>query len=173
MTRWHRSTGSVFARVSDLADCCYPELAEWSVSIHAGRIRAIGDATWSTESKSLRIRINNDVTRWPDPAVIGLLAHELSHPIVGAIKQAEYRTDCDVLERGLAVYLAFERAYIGRYHDDRLNHNDRYLGYLSIREKLSIDEMKWLDDLLGDFGLIPSKRPRIYEIHDVVTKVND
>lgn len=111
--------------------------------------------------------------RWPDPAIIGLLAHELSHPVVGDTQQAEYRTDCDVLERGLAVYLAFERAYIGRYHDDRLNHEDRYLGFLSIREKISTRECGWLDRLLGDFGLVPSRRPRIYEIHDVVGTIAD
>ncbi len=168
MTRPSKTNNTVCQRTDDLIEYVFSELQNWSISAVVGKTRALGDASWSEGERSLQIRINRSVRDWPDPAIIGLLAHELSHPLVGYNRPVELSTDRHVLKRGLGVYLAFERAFIGRYHDHTLKGKDRYLGFQSIREELSPMERDTLDRLLGEFRLIPHRQPRLQIQHDIV-----
>ena len=162
----------IVARAWNLREIAYPELVDRELRVQVKRIRALGNAHWTSVSKPVIITINKEVIGWPDPAVIGLLAHELSHPIVGLRKDTELATDRDVIARGLGVYLAFERAFVGRFLDDPLKRSgDRYLGYSSIRQTLQPHNLKDLDHMLRDFSLIPqrsSHRYMEYPVHDTI-----
>ncbi len=110
------------------------------------------------EDPDIRVRISRVVLGWPEPALIGLLGHELCHPIAGVDDpQPEHNADVECVERGLGAYLALERAYTGRYHDQRPRGRgrDRYLGYASIRAMLDGRDINSLDRLLRDSGVVP------------------
>ena len=119
--------------------------------------------------EDISIRINKTVKEWHESGVMGLLSHELSHPAQKGAGLKELRTDIDALTRGFGPYLAVERLFAGKYDDHIIQRGkDRYLGYVSIRAKLTHLETQQLDMLLAEIGLAPS-RPKIPVLmsHDV------
>ena len=110
-----------------------------------------------SQNKSDTIRCNRAVRNWPEPALNGLLSHELSHIALGSEMHTELQADKDVIARGLGHYLAVERAFTNKHSDHVLREGeDRYLGYASIRKLLKFQEVQQLDSLMSDFGLEPS-----------------
>ncbi|MGY5880409.1 MAG: hypothetical protein RTV31_09160 [Candidatus Thorarchaeota archaeon] len=109
---------------------------------------------WS-QDKIDSIRCNITVTEWPEPAILGLLSHELSHIALGTDLHSEHQADVDVISRGLGHYLAIERAFTKNYSDHILKEGeDRYLGYTSIRKLLKSKDVKKLDRLMLDLGIV-------------------
>ncbi|MHA2140482.1 MAG: hypothetical protein ACXADC_07405 [Candidatus Thorarchaeota archaeon] len=149
----------------------YPELSGRNVIIKTGRLRSYGQVRWS-DAGAIIITCNRNITNWPEPAVIGLLAHEISHPILGR-KSSEEATDMDVIKRGLGHYLAVERAYVSKYNDHDINRNrDRYLGFQSVSHNLNNHERLIMENLLEDFNILPSKESKgVRLIHD--TAIHD
>ncbi|MHA2143318.1 MAG: hypothetical protein ACXADF_17710 [Candidatus Thorarchaeota archaeon] len=108
---------------------------------------------WS-QNKTDVIRCNRAVAKWPEPAIIGLLSHELSHIALGSDLHSEYQTDEDVIKRGLGHYLAIERAVTKKFTDHILKDGkDRYLAYSSIRNRLKSHQLEQLDRLISDLGM--------------------
>lgn len=139
-----------------LTQNAYPELVKGHISVNVGGIRAYGQVRWSGID-DIRIRCCKDVLKWPEPVVLGLLAHELSHPALGQ-KASEMSTDNDVIKRGLGHYLAAERAFVGKYEDHRLARGkDMYLGFQTIHDLLNLHEQKLLRYLLDDFNITQSE----------------
>ena len=93
---------------------------------------------WS-QNKVDTIRCNIAVTEWPEPAILGLLSHELSHITLGTDLHDEIQADEDVIARGLGHYLAIERAF-----------TNKYFGYTSIRKMLKSHLVKQLDKLMSE-----------------------
>ncbi|MFX0107968.1 MAG: hypothetical protein ACFE7R_06780 [Candidatus Hodarchaeota archaeon] len=108
----------------------------------------------SSHKKSDVIRCNRAVRNWPEPALYGLLSHELSHIALGVNLHSELQADKDVIERGLGQYLAVERVLTTKFEDHNLrNGEDRYLGYFSIRKLLKAHEIRQLDILLSNYEI--------------------
>jgi len=60
-----------------------------------------------------------------------------------------------VINRKLGHYLAIERAYTKKFFDHILREGeDKYLGYTSIRKRLKSKEVRKLDKLLSDLGIV-------------------
>lgn len=153
-----------------LLKVAYPELEESRVSVSYGKPSAFASVRWETNLDSIDVILSNETDTWHDAALSGLLAHELSHPSQKGSGLSEKKTDSDVLKRGLGLYLAVERLFVGKYEDHVIRRGkDRYLGYRTIRGGLSEAELSQLDRLLADMSFIPRLvcRPREM-VHDVV-----
>jgi hypothetical protein len=134
----------------------YPEFEGRDVKVITGNLRSYGQVRWSDDG-GISIICNRDVVKWPEPVIIGLLGHEMSHPAKG-VHSSEENTDLDVISRGLGPYLAVERAYVNKYEDHRIGKGkDRYLGFQSIRELLNDHEQTTMRHLLEDFRITPSR----------------
>jgi hypothetical protein len=155
-----------------LIDISYPELGEKLLKIEWGSGSSFATISWSTETEKIEIKCNRETQRWPEAAITGLLAHELSHPAQHKKKQSESSTDFDALERGFGPYLCVERLFAGKYEDHIINRGkDRYLGYRTIRGLLNEIELNHLDKLLIQLHLIPSKETQPQKItHDIVIR---
>ena len=107
-----------------------------------------------SQNKSDTIRCNRAVRNWPEPALNGLLSHELSHLALGSKMHTELQADKDVIARGLGHYLAVERAFTNKHSDHVLREGeDRYLGYTFIRKLLKYQEVQQLDTLMSNIEL--------------------
>jgi len=144
----------------------YPEFEGRDFTINTGNLRSYGQVRWS-DTGGIHITCHQDVIRWPEPAIIGLLAHEISHPAKGS--SSEEGTDRDVINRGLGHYLAVERAFVNKYEDHRISRGrDRYLGFQSVKELLNNHEHRIMGSLLEDFKILPSRNAAKYRLlHDM------
>jgi hypothetical protein len=137
------------------------------------RISFFAEIRWGISGKEITLTCDKPVQRWHESALVGLLSHELSHPCVPIGRRAEERTDVDVIDRGLGVYLAAERLTTGRYLDQVTGRGkDRYLGYQSVRERLTGHETRQLDRLLDDLRIVPSSHALFSAktIHDLAIR---
>jgi hypothetical protein len=149
----------------------YPELSQTNITIDYGRTSSYANVRWGRED-GIQVTCSVSSRDWPEPALLGLIAHELSHPVQTQDWHSEMKTDQDVLSRGLGPYLAMERVLTGKYEDHSLRGGiDRYLGYSTIRDLLNPRETSNLDRLLDDFRLVPSKflRKDLDILHDTIT----
>jgi len=143
---------------NSLISSAYPELKKSELFISWGKTSSFAQVHWSESKEEISIRINNNVKKWHEAGIIGLLSHELSHPAQEGSGFIELKTDKDAISRGLGPYLAVERILAGKYEDHRVKRGkDRYLGYRSIRAELTYIESNQLDLLLAEIGLIPTK----------------
>ncbi len=158
-----------------LVRLAYPELRKSSITVTWGRTSSFAQIWWDKSSDKISIRVNRDVKLWHDAAVTGLISHELSHPTLKDGGMRELQTDRDVLSRGLGLYLAIERLFAGKYDDHIIcSGRDRYLGYESIRLKLTNLETQQLDTLLFKIGLIPTRPSDQSKIsHDIMILDNE
>jgi hypothetical protein len=149
----------------------YPELAGRNIEVSTGNLKSYGQVRWSDAGR-INVTCHQEVVDWPEPAIIGLLAHEFSHPAKGQDSSEEV-TDLDVINRGLGHYLAVERTYVNKHEDHTIGRGkDRYLGARSIRELLNDHEKGLLEHLLEDFRIAPSRqREGFRRIHD--TAIHD
>jgi hypothetical protein len=128
----------------------YADIKDRTVHILWARAGPNAVIVWS-QDKTDSIRCNIVVTEWPEPAILGLLAHELSHISLGTDLHDELQADEDVIARGLGHYLAFQRAFTKKYSDQILREGqDKYLGYGSIRKRLKPLQRKKLDRLMSE-----------------------
>jgi hypothetical protein len=155
---------------SRLVAHAYPEFENRDFTVKAGKLRSYGQVRWG-DAGGVQITCHQDVIRWPEPALIGLLAHEISHPAAG--RSSEEGTDRDVINRGLGHYLAIERAFVNKYDDHCIGRGeDRYLGFQSVRELLNDHELRIMGNLLEDFKILPSKAATKFRLlHD--TAIHD
>jgi hypothetical protein len=135
----------------------YADIKERTVHILWSRTGANAAVIYS-KNKTDTIRINIAVTDWPEPAIFGLLSHELSHIALGVDLHSELEADEDVIARGLGHYLAIERAFTKKYADHILREGeDRYLGYRTIKKLLKTKEVQKLNHLMVNYGIARSK----------------
>ena len=128
----------------------YADIKDRTVHILWAREGANAAIVWS-QNKVDTIRCNIAITEWPEPEILGLLSHELSHITLGTDLHDEIQADEDVIARGLGHYLAIERAFTNKYSDHVLREGeDRYLGYTSIRKMLKSHLVKQLDKLMSE-----------------------
>jgi hypothetical protein len=165
------------ALLTPLVDVAYPELSENHITIGWGRISSFATISWNQKLEDIRIKCSHETKKWHEAPLIGLLAHELSHPVHKGRSESEESTDLDVIERGLGTYLGVERLFTGKYEDHIIRKGrDRYLGYRSIRNQLSETELKHLDILLKQLRLIPhqmiARSPRQHDIIIVNSSTN-
>ncbi|MHA1939376.1 MAG: hypothetical protein ACXABV_10675 [Candidatus Thorarchaeota archaeon] len=148
----------------------YPEFDSRDFTINTGNLRSYGQVRWG-DVGGIQITCHQDVIRWPEPVLIGLLAHEISHPAEGS--SSEEGTDRDVIDRGLGHYLAVERAFVNKYDDHSISRGkDRYLGFQSVRKLLNGHEERIMENLLEDFRILPSKETTKFRLlHD--TAIHD
>ena len=136
-----------------LMNQAYADIKDRTVKVEWGRTGANAVVIWS-KNKTDVIRCNRIVRDWPEPALVGLLSHELSHIALGADVHSELQADKDVIARGLGRYLAIERAFTNEYSDHIDGKgDDRYLGYESIRKLLTSSQVTQLDILMSDLGM--------------------
>ena len=141
-----------------LVSLVYPELQRKEVVVSWGRTSSYGQVRWSDDDNKIRIRLNKSIQVWHQAGITGLLSHELSHPSQKGSGLKEWKTDEDVIMRGLGPYLAVERLLTGKYEDHVIqNGKDRYFGYRQIRQALTPVETKHLDRLLADLNLKPTR----------------
>ena len=154
--------------VDQLISFIYPELKEWKIVVSYKSISSFADVSWDEHLKQVAIRCDTITESWPSVALTGLLSHELSH--LCSRKQSEEETDLDVVKRGLGVYLAVERIICGKYEDHKISRGkDKYLGYRSIRELLTDNELEQLNRVLVRLNLTPTPRMKPERpVHDVV-----
>ena len=153
-----------------LVSYAYPELSQTNIVVGYGGISSYANVRWGGLT-GIQVTCSLKSEDWPEPALLGLISHELSHPAQARDWDSEMKTDQDVLNRGLGPYLAVERALTGKYDDHILRGGrDRYLGYATMRSLLNHREIRNLDRLLEDFGLIPSKSTRkdLDVLHDTI-----
>jgi hypothetical protein len=132
----------------------YSDIKDRTVHILWAREGPNAAIVWS-KNKTDTIRCNITVTKWPEPAILGLLSHELSHIALGTDIHDELQADEDVITRGLGHFLAIERAFTNKYSDHVLREGeDRYLGYTSIRQRMKPKGVKQLDSLMSDLGMV-------------------
>lgn len=154
------------ALIQQLIDVAYPELDGSKIISRWRKMTCFASVCWSPDREKITVTCNHETKKWHEAAMLGLLSHELSHPIGGAIDRAECSTDIDVIERGLGPYLAVERAMTGKYEDYIISHGkDMYLGYRSIRSHLNEEELVQLDALLVEMRLIPQTKKDQQLIH--------
>jgi hypothetical protein len=128
----------------------YSDIRDRTVQIIWSRAGPNAVIVWS-QNKTDVIRCNIAVTEWSEPAILGLLSHELSHIALGTDVHSELQADEDVIARGLGLYLAIERAFTNKYSDHVLRGGeDRYLGYDSIRKLLKSHDVKKLDHIMSE-----------------------
>lgn len=145
------------ALVSNLVRHAYPELVDRLIRARWGRLASFAEIRWGSPPEEISLVCERIARRWHECALVGLLAHELSHPCVSTGRRTEERTDLETVERGLGVYLTAERAVTGQYLDQVVGKGrDRYLGYQSLRERLTQHEIGQLDRLLDSLRIVPS-----------------
>ncbi len=133
----------------------YPDLSGCRIQGVWKRISAFAQVSLS--SSFFEVQCQHSVRNWPEPALLGLLAHELSHIALRDTEPDEENADMDTISRGLGPYLAVERIYVGKYLDHIVKKGkDRYVGYNKIRDSLNAHEITQLDLLLQRLGLTPS-----------------
>ncbi len=144
----------------------YSDIEDSTVIIEWGQTQAYAIVVWS-HGKPALVRCSRIIRKWAEPAILGLLSHELSHIALGANSHNELQTDKDVISRGLGPYLAIERVFTNKYSDHLIKRGrDRYLGYDSIRLSLTEHETSQLDALMADIGIAPSRRLKESILHD-------
>ncbi len=144
-----------------LVEEAYPELRGSDIDVRWRRTSFFGTVSWISLPGTIRIVCNTQTRKWHEAALLGLLSHELSHPAQSNHSTTERSTDMDVIERGLGLYLAAERATTGKYEDYIINRGkDRYLGYRTIRGHLLGLELTQSDALLREMRLVPSRKAR-------------
>ncbi len=155
-----------------LVQAAYPELAESEYRVRYGKTSAFASVSWENLHDGIDIVCNSSVKKWHEAALLGLLAHELSHPAQREGTTSEEGTDSDVLRRCLGLYLAVERLLAGKYEDHIVKRGkDRYMGYRTIRANLSQPELVQLDRLLAELRLIPRKAAdRERGVHDMARR---
>ncbi|MHA2142973.1 MAG: hypothetical protein ACXADD_15925 [Candidatus Thorarchaeota archaeon] len=132
----------------------YADIKDRTVHIIWTRQGANAAIVWS-QNKTDVIRCNIATTEWPEPAIFGLLSHELSHIALGTDLHDELQADEDVIARGLGHYLAIERVLTNKNSDHIVrNGKDRYLGFASIRKLLKSKEVRQLDNLMSELGMV-------------------
>ncbi len=162
----HQLKKSLPDYLSDIIHYSFPELAGQSYSISWKKIPSFAHVIIGQDG-SFQIQCDNVTRSWAEPAMIGLLAHELCHVSLRNKRSGECETDECVIARGLGPYLAVERIYAGKYNDHIVQSgSDRYIGYSTIRKKLEKFELTQLDKLLSDLKLIPSETKKINRVHD-------
>ncbi|MHA1930251.1 MAG: hypothetical protein ACTSV2_16900 [Candidatus Thorarchaeota archaeon] len=156
--------------VSDLVTYAYNDLDSKRFIIKIAKISSFACITWDSNQDTIRLTCNRIIMNWHEAPIIGLLAHELSHPASKKGEQKEESTDLDVIERGLGSYLAVERIMTNKYTDYVIRKGkDRYLGYNTIRDYLDMQELDHLDRLLSDIRLTSTSRTYVEELeHDYV-----
>lgn len=144
----------------------YTDIEDKNVNVDWGRTQAYAVVIWN-QGKPVSIRCNKAIRSWTEPALLGLLSHELSHIALGENSHSEHQTDEDVIIRGLGPYLAIERIFTNKYSDHIIRKGrDRYLGYDSIRSLLTRHEGNQLDALMSDIGILPKKMQKDFLLHD-------
>lgn len=144
----------------------YKEIGDADIHIEWGKTHSFAVVIWQEGSSPL-IRCNRSVRKWTEPALFGLLSHELSHIVLGSKSHSECQTDVNVIKRGLGPYLAVERIFADKYRDHVIQKGrDRYLGYDSIRSLLTKHEERQLDVLMTDIGILPKKGKIDLIMHD-------
>ncbi|RDE13967.1 MAG: hypothetical protein C4K47_05190 [Candidatus Thorarchaeota archaeon] len=157
MRREKHSDSELSMLVSNLSRYAYPELVDQPLRAKWSRLSSFAEIRWTNPREAISLVCDKTAQRWHQCALLGLLAHEMSHPCVSTSRRAEERTDLDAIERGLGVYLAAERITTGRYRDQVVGRGrDRYLGYQTVREYLTQHETKQLDRLLDLLKIVPS-----------------
>ncbi|MFW9813860.1 MAG: hypothetical protein ACFFF9_15465 [Candidatus Thorarchaeota archaeon] len=153
-----------------LVSLVYPELQEREIVLSCGRTSCYGQVSWRDEDNKISISLNESVRMWHPAGITGLLSHELSHPSQKGSGFKEWKTDEDVIMRGLGPYLAIERLQTGKYDDHVIqNGKDRYFGYRMIRKALTPIETENLDILMFQLALKPSQvNQHAWFSHDVV-----
>ncbi|MGY5873623.1 MAG: hypothetical protein RTV72_15345 [Candidatus Thorarchaeota archaeon] len=139
----------------------YADVKDRTVHIIWARTGPNAVIVWS-QNKVDTIKCNIAVADWSEPAILGLLSHELSHIALGTDLHSELQADEDVIARGLGHYLAIERAFTKKYSDHVLRGNeDRYLGYESIKKLLKSKEIRKLNRLISDLGMVVDVKDKI------------
>ena len=67
-----------------LVENAYREIGHREIKAECGRLRSFAIVTMNQEGPVM-IKCNSVARAWPEPALIGLLSHELSHVIVGDV----------------------------------------------------------------------------------------
>jgi hypothetical protein len=62
-----------------LVSYAYPELSQTKIAIGYGRISSYANVRWGGKG-DIQVTCNVNSEDWPEPALIGLISHELSHP---------------------------------------------------------------------------------------------
>ncbi|PNX51305.1 MAG: hypothetical protein BV458_11700 [Thermoplasmata archaeon M9B2D] len=161
--------------IQQLIDVAYPELDMSKIVSRWRRMSCFASVSWNPDRERITVTCNHKTKRWHEAALLGLLSHELSHPVKDANNRIEKSTDLDVIRRGLGPYLAVERAMTGKYEDYVISHGkDMYLGYRSIRSHLNEEELVQLDALLAEMRLVPKmKKDHLLPLHDLsILKTN-
>jgi len=161
--------------IQQLIDAAYPELDRSKIVSRWRRMSCFASVSWNPDRERITVTCNHRTKRWHEAALLGLLSHELSHPVKDANDRIENSTDLDVIRRGLGPYLAVERAMTGKYEDYVISHGkDMYLGYRSIRSHLNEEELIQLDALLAEMRLVPKKKKdHLLPLHDLsILKTN-
>lgn len=173
MTKVDRS--SLTRIISSLVTYAYNDLDSKRFIIKTAKISSFACITWDSNQDTIRVTCNKIILNWHEAPVIGLLAHELSHPASKKGGQKEEATDLDVIQRGLGPYLALERIMTNKYLDYVIrNGQDRYLGYSTIRNYLDVQELNHLDRLLRDLRLTTTTRNYPQKLqHDYVVMYDD
>lgn len=142
--------------IDNIVDIAYPELRLLRIRGIWKRINALAQVTLS-RGISFEILCSIKIKPWPEPALYGLLGHELSHIVLRNQANAEQNADLDVIARGMGPYLAVERIFASKYLDHVLqSRQDRYIGYNQIRKLLTHHELVQLNMLVEELGLTPS-----------------
>jgi hypothetical protein len=161
--------------VQQLVSEAYPELEGRDINVKWGQTASFAIVTWTPNERSIRIICHQKTKKWHEAALIGLLAHELCHPVKYGTINSEEVIDLDVIERGLGPFLAVERAVTGKYEDYRIHSGrDRYLGYRTIRTYLTDEELQQLELLLEDMRLVQvANNRRPWEFHELAISKTD
>ncbi len=150
-----------------LVSFAYRELQKKKIVVKWGKTSSFGQVRWSDDNDEIDIRINQSVKGWHQAGITGLLSHELSHPAQSGTGFKEIETDEDVINRGLGPYIAVERLLTGKYKDHIISRGkDRYLGYESIRNRLTPFEIQNLDILLSNMKMKPVSSKDLKIHHD-------
>ena len=161
--------------VSDLVSYAYNDLDSKRFIVKTANISSFACITWDKNHDYIRVTCNKVILNWHEAPIIGLLAHELSHPASKKGGHREESTDLDVIQRGLGPYLALERIMTNKYTDYLIKKGqDRYLGYSTIRNYLDANELNHLDRLMRDLRLTSTSRnydPKLQ--HDFVIMHDD
>jgi hypothetical protein len=153
---------SVVRKIPEIIDIlvssAFPELGDSKIHFTLGRVSSFAQIQWDRTRDEISINVNQEVKKWHEAALIGLISHELSHPVQKGRRLSERETDKESISRGLGPYLATERLFAGKYEDHRIQRGrDKYLGYRSIRAELTQIETQQLDLLIKEIGLVPTK----------------
>ncbi|MHA2361509.1 MAG: hypothetical protein ACXAB6_06230, partial [Candidatus Thorarchaeota archaeon] len=169
------SNWKIMDLVSNVVTYAYPELRNCDFVVNWRKMSSFAIIRWEYLAKRISISLDKSVMAWPEPAMFGLISHELSHPGNRRGGLSEEETDLDAIDRGLGPYLAIERIFAGKYLDHIVSKKrDKYLGYASIRDLLTSDESNQLNKLLRYLRLChPTKDHHLKgRIHDTYIQQN-